>query len=151
MLKLGPKEMKGEVWDEGGKSEIVQILISHEEDTIRAMQFAYVVDGKVLLSQIYGELTGLNFDRVTFNRPCEYLVSISGEYDIDGTLVSAAFRTNHKKYGPFGGSDDSESGYDKFKYKFGSSFGGFHGSVYNSCVHSIGVYVKPVAVSLSKL
>lgn len=34
----------------------------------------------------------------------------------------------------------------KFNYEFGpkSSFGGFHGSVYNGCVCTIGVYVNPI-------
>ncbi|KAM0004748.1 putative jacalin-like lectin domain-containing protein [Helianthus debilis subsp. tardiflorus] len=146
MLKLGPKEMKGEIWDEKGSTDILEILISHQQDSINSIQFTCNTDGEVFLAETHGEPTGMKFKTVTFDYSNnEYLTSISGEYD-NGRLVSIVFGTNKKKYGPFGrtGSKSDESSYDDFCFEFGprNCFGGFHGSVFNGCVHAIGVYVK---------
>lgn len=76
MLRLGPKEMKGSIWDEGGGTTIVQILISHRHYQIDSIQFLYAVNGKVFRSEIRGELTGLKFDMVSINyhaRPSNHL------------------------------------------------------------------------------
>ncbi|GKA33001.1 jacalin-like lectin domain-containing protein [Tanacetum coccineum] len=163
MLELGPRKMKGKLWDEGGKSKVVKILISHEEDVSKSIQFAYVEKQNVRHSEIYGNHSGLNFDivfnywkikmHVTFNYPSEFLVSVSGEYNYEG-LVSISFGSNKRKYGPFRCpcSNDKTYAVDKFKYNFGpkSSFGGFHGSVNKSSVQAIGVYVRPI-VSLAEI
>ncbi|KAL4592408.1 hypothetical protein LXL04_005401 [Taraxacum kok-saghyz] len=144
MVKFGPKQLRGTIWDEGGKTKILQILISHEEYAIHSIQFVYVVDGQVVRSNIHGEPNGLKIDVVTFDHPREYLVSVSGQYWDD------KFGTNNGKYGPYGTHKDVYF-YSKFVYNFGprSSFGGFHGTVDKSCVYAIGVYVKPI-VSLSE-
>ncbi|KAI3792227.1 hypothetical protein L2E82_06101 [Cichorium intybus] len=143
MVKFGPKSMTGSIWDEGGKSKILQILISHGNNCINSIQFVYVVDKKVLRSEVHGGSNGFKFDIVTFDHSGEYLVSVSGQYS-SGRLASIAFGTNNRTYGPFGRANSSY--YDDFVYNFRhkSSFGGFYGSVFNSFVYAIGVYVKPL-------
>ncbi|KAM0036976.1 putative jacalin-like lectin domain superfamily [Helianthus debilis subsp. tardiflorus] len=61
MLKLGPKEMKGEIWDEKGSTEILEILTSHQQDSINSIQFTCNTDGEVFLVETHGEPTGLKF------------------------------------------------------------------------------------------
>ena len=56
MQKFSPVHMEGSIWDEGGKTEIVQILITHHEYDIDSIQFIYVVDGKLLRSEIHGRV-----------------------------------------------------------------------------------------------
>nr|XP_043613528.1 inactive protein RESTRICTED TEV MOVEMENT 1-like [Erigeron canadensis] len=156
MMKLNPKRMKGDAWDEGGKSGIVQILISHEEGKINSFQFAYVDQkGDVRHSEIHGQLNGWKFNIVTFDYPSEFLTSMSGLYDYQG-LVTIAFGSNKRMYGPFGMTkktgDPPEfaalapSTYDKFNYEFGPGafFAGFHGSVLSSSVNAIGIYINPI-------
>ena len=55
--RFSPVDMEGSIWDEGGKTEIVQILISHDEDSINAIQFVYVVNRKLVRSKIHGKVT----------------------------------------------------------------------------------------------
>ncbi|KAK9074967.1 hypothetical protein SSX86_003286 [Deinandra increscens subsp. villosa] len=156
MFKMGPREMRGEIWDEKGRSELVEILITHQQDFINSIRFTYFINRqKTVHSQIYGEPNGLNLNMVTIDYPCEVLTSVSGEYNkADGRLVSIVFGTNCRTCGPFGrtsstGSSSNNSGlYDEFKYDMvPGRFGGFHGSVDGGSVHAIGVYVKPFVPS----
>ncbi|KAL8265855.1 hypothetical protein R6Q59_003199 [Mikania micrantha] len=149
LLKFGPPRMEGEIWDEKGLTDIVEIMVSHQEDCINSLRFTYQTDGKGLIFQSHGEPDGLKLDIVGFESPKHVLTSISGKYK-DGRLASITFSTLcgffEKKYGPFGstGSRSSSSSYEDFESKFSAyCFGGFHGSVYDGCVHAIGVYVKP--------
>ncbi|GJT18719.1 inactive protein restricted TEV movement 1-like protein [Tanacetum coccineum] len=135
-------------WDECGKTEIVQIFVSHEKGKIKLIQFAYAEDGKVRLSQVHGDRdAALNFDILKLDYPSEYLTSFSGHYDEDG--FSIQFRTNKRFYRPFG-SDEYHDYYDndhshRFKYELDKqSFGGFHGAIHNNQVYTMGVYIKPV-------
>ena len=52
MIKLGRRVTQGSVWDEGGKSDIVQILISHQPDSIKSIQFLHSSNGVGSLSYI---------------------------------------------------------------------------------------------------
>ncbi|KAI3792226.1 hypothetical protein L2E82_06100 [Cichorium intybus] len=144
MLKLGPNQTKGSIWDDGGKTKIVQILISYGRQTVYSIQFVSAVNGKMLPSEVHGKPSGRKFDIVTIDDPEEYLTSVSGQHGIN-KLVSVTFGTNKRKYGPFG-SVIKGSSLPPFVYNFSpkSSFGGFHGSVYKSCLCSIGVYVRPL-------
>nr|QKE53465.1 lectin protein [Helianthus tuberosus] len=149
MFKLGPKEMQGEIWDEKGRYEVVEILISHQPDLINSIRFSYrTAEEKVIHSKTYGEPTGLKFDMVEFDSSGEVLTSLSGTLK-DGRLASIVFGTNKRKYGPFGrtGDKSSCSPYEDFEYKFKPGrFGGFHGSVVDGSVYAIGAYVKPYMV-----
>nr|XP_043622580.1 jacalin-related lectin 2-like [Erigeron canadensis] len=170
MLKLGPKNKSelGTAWDEYGNSNVVQILISHQGNTIKSLQFVYAADnGCLRYSQTYGQPDGLNFNIVTFKHPSEYLTSVSGTYTLQrktennkikttAGLTSLTFGTNKAKYGPFGGGGGTTSTTTcncTFNYDFGhrSCFLGFHGALNKqSQVSAIGVYVKPTG-SLDEL
>ncbi|XP_076883232.1 uncharacterized protein LOC143531935 [Bidens hawaiensis] len=146
MLKLGPKEMKGQTWDEKGYSKVKEILISHQQDVINSIQSTCSTDGEIFPSQTHGEPTGLKFKTVKFDSG-EFLTSVSGDYK-EGRLASIVFGTNKRTYGPFGRTRSrctpDRSLYDEFCYEFGprDCFGGFHGSVDGGSVHAMGVYVK---------
>ena len=58
--KFTPVCIEGSIWDEGGNTEIVQILISHNYMSINSIQFVYAVDGNLLRSEIYGKVTDQN-------------------------------------------------------------------------------------------
>ncbi|KAK1439402.1 hypothetical protein QVD17_05220 [Tagetes erecta] len=136
MFKLEPPNMKGQIWDEKSSSELVEILISHDEDFIRSMRFTY--------------RTG---QQVEFDYPGEVLTSVSGDrvYD-NGRLTSIVFGTNKRNYGPFGrtGSRSNCFSYKDFKYEFKPGrFGGFHGSVEYGYVYAVGVYVKTYVANSS--
>ncbi|PWA59515.1 jacalin-like lectin domain-containing protein [Artemisia annua] len=135
MMKLGPKEMKGETWDQGGMSEIVQICISHQNNCINSFKIS--VDRNEDMPSVYAQNTyenpdGMNFSTVVIDHPKEFLVSVSGEY-LDGKLASIVFVTNKRRQGPFGktgGSSSSNLPYEPFNFEFvpRNLFGGFHGS-----------------------
>nr|GEX00883.1 hypothetical protein [Tanacetum cinerariifolium] len=65
-------------------------------------------------------------------------------YDSNGRLASITFHTTNRKCGRFGGSNGPESAFNRFMHNLRKCFAGFHDSVYDSCVHSIGVYVQPI-------
>lgn len=77
----------------------------------------------------------------------EYLTCVSGQYG-KKKLGSITFGTNKSTYGPYGSTLKSSD--PQFVYKFipALSFGGFHGSVYKSCLCSIGVYVRPLGLNV---
>ncbi|KAI3522668.1 hypothetical protein L1887_00626 [Cichorium endivia] len=135
--------MKGSIWDDGGKTKIIQILISYGEHTVYSIQFVSDVNGKMLPSQVHGKPSGSKFDIAMIDDPEEYLTSVSGQYGAK-KLVSITFETNKRIFGPFG--NVIKGSLPKFVYNFSPkySFGGFHGSVYKSRVCSIGVYVRPL-------
>lgn len=59
MMKLGPTfRTVGASWDHQGKSEISQIFISSSRARMESIQFAYVEDGTVVLSDKIGGAAG---------------------------------------------------------------------------------------------
>lgn len=96
---------------------------------------------------------------MTLDYPSEFLTSVSGVYDNNG-LIAFAFGSDKRMYGPFGkisvgAAPEFKSStvyYLKFSYEFGqrSCFAGFHGSVHDSYVNAIGIYIKPLE-SLAEL
>nr|GFB08374.1 jacalin-like lectin domain-containing protein [Tanacetum cinerariifolium] len=148
--KLGPKEMKGKIWDQKNKSKIVQINISHGNNCINSFQISIAsADDEgmddVYAQKLYGKPDGMNFSTVAIDHPKEFLVCVSGEY-LNGKLASIVFVTNKRSYGPFGKTGGgSNLAYEPFSFDLGprNLFGGFDGSVYKGSVHAIGVYVKP--------
>ncbi|KAK1426975.1 hypothetical protein QVD17_15657 [Tagetes erecta] len=148
VFKTGPTEMKGEIWDEKGRFELVEILITHQQDFINSIRFTYRIDEDAYHSKTYGKPNGLKFNMVEIGYPNEVLTSVSGKYK-DGRLVSIAFETNKKKFGPFGrtGCSSNSSLYEDFRYEFTAGrFGGFHESVDDGSMYAIGVYVKSYEV-----
>ncbi|KAL3505631.1 hypothetical protein ACH5RR_031013 [Cinchona calisaya] len=141
MIKIGPVgNLNSGEWDEKGRTEIVQIFVSHD-DQIHSLQFQYYENGSLFLSDIHGQSNGNKFDVVKLDYPSEYLTCISG-FKFPGYLTSITFTTNRGTYGPFGQAarDNRE-----FRFQLGQDrqFGGFCGTA-DYCVRSIGVYFKPI-------
>uniref|UniRef100_A0A5B7B841 Putative inactive protein RESTRICTED TEV MOVEMENT 1-like n=1 Tax=Davidia involucrata TaxID=16924 RepID=A0A5B7B841_DAVIN len=161
MIKIGAISCDGEVWDDKGRSDIVQIFISWTDGTgftsgINFIQFLYVENGTLVLSEKHGGKSGNKFNTVKLDYPSEFLTRLSGHvvyrdrgYDVD----SITFGTNRGTHGPFGGSFEGTGEDDTFfDFQMGQDrpFGGFHGSTMNGYLQSIGVYVRPIA-TLSNL
>ncbi|KAH7844120.1 hypothetical protein Vadar_024565 [Vaccinium darrowii] len=147
MIKIGPAggSSTGKAWNDGGRVRIRQIFVSHG-NLINSLQFQFVENGTLVLSQKYGGSGGIipeNFSVVTLNYPSEFLTGIN-VWHYNGQIVSLTFSTSKGRYGPFGGQS-SKPYYSTFDYKLGedNTFGGFHGTgdVY---LNSIGVYMKPM-------
>ncbi|GFP85259.1 inactive protein restricted tev movement 1 [Phtheirospermum japonicum] len=143
LIKIGPVGNKnGDSWDEKGHNKIVQIFICHD-DEINSIQFQYVENGNMALSDRHGNNDGYKFDVAKLNYPTEYITWISGHKSYhNNNICSITFGTNRGEYGPFGQSTN----YDKeFKFQVGEDrqFGGFHGTTDQKNVKSIGVYLKP--------
>lgn len=141
MPKIGPiGSPNGGEWDEEGRTEIVQIFVSHD-DRVHSLQFQYYEDGSLVLSDKRGLSGGSKFDVVKFNYPTEYLTCISG-FKRPDHLASITFTTNLGTYGPFGPASQQSQ---EFRFQLGRNqqFGGFCG-ISDFCVRSIGVYLKPI-------
>ncbi|XP_010485289.1 PREDICTED: protein RESTRICTED TEV MOVEMENT 1-like isoform X1 [Camelina sativa] len=138
-------------WDEGKHDGFIsQIFLSHSLGGIMSIQFQFVLDGKLVLSDRHGPFISNMFDvQIELNYPHEYITGISGEYykyeASNPHIRSLKFTTNTSEYGPFGTSGSS---YEKFAFKLGKSpqFGGFHGTYDASGLQYIGVYLQPKTV-----
>lgn len=65
MLKIGPVgNLNANEWDEQGRSEIVQIFVSHDTQ-IHSLQFQYYENGSLVLSDRHGQNNGSKFDVVS--------------------------------------------------------------------------------------
>ncbi|KAI8010408.1 Inactive protein RESTRICTED TEV MOVEMENT 1 [Camellia lanceoleosa] len=147
MMKTGfTQSPSGQVWDHKGKTDLVQIFISHSDDAINFLQFQYDENAHLVLSvPSLAMIVGTRFNTVKLNYPGEFLTSISGSYsDTNGYKVtSITFDTNLRRYGPFGQQRQCDR---EFIFQMGQDkqFGGFHFSTMNGHLESIGVYVKPI-------
>ncbi|CAL5337954.1 unnamed protein product [Camellia sinensis] len=147
MMKTGfAQYLSGEVWDHKGKTELVQIFISRGDYGINFLQFQYVENGNLVLSEPSLSMNiGNRFETVKLNYPDEFLTSISGSYSITYgyKVTSITFDTNQGRYGPFGQQHQCDR---EFIFQMGQDrqFGGFHGSTKCGELESIGVYVKPI-------
>ncbi|CAI9765815.1 unnamed protein product [Fraxinus pennsylvanica] len=150
MVKIGPvgNANYGNMWDEKGRTEIVQIFVSHDTK-IHSLQFLYANDdGELVLSDKHGRSTaGDNFNVESLNYPSEYITSVSGKYDNISGIKSITFGTNLGTHGPFGETSEDDKG---FMLHLGSKrqFGGFHGTA-DSWLRSIGIYVKLISTLAS--
>ncbi|KAK1390379.1 Jacalin-type lectin domain-containing protein [Heracleum sosnowskyi] len=159
MMKLGATfRTVGTPWDHQGKSEISQIFISSSRYMLDFIQFAYVEDGNVVLSdKIGGGAGSSNLQTITFDYPSEYITRVNGAYVNDETskkLCSITFYTNKRKYGPYGPGlctdhfdlidfQEMDSYLDEFNYEVGGNFWGFFGTCKSKGIESIGLYMKP--------
>ncbi|XP_010522222.1 PREDICTED: inactive protein RESTRICTED TEV MOVEMENT 1-like [Tarenaya hassleriana] len=169
MIKVGPVGKSDPSvasivqWDDAGRTEICQIILSGGDMGITSIQFQFFEDGKLVLSNIYGQSShaGNIFETIELNYPDEYITGISGEYTTEQftsyghrnpRIRAIKFTTNEAEYGPLGRAIGMSSGV-RFSFKLGKSpqFGGFHGT-YDTThgLHSIGVYLKPKASVQSK-
>ncbi|KAK1390381.1 Jacalin-type lectin domain-containing protein [Heracleum sosnowskyi] len=168
MLKIVPTfTPSGASWDHQGKSEISQIFISCSEYRIDFIQFAYVENGKAVLSERIGMQQGCNnLKTITFDYPSEYITRVSGCYESYyygyNYLCSITFHTNKGRYGPYkpsiGGGHpeldwpDESVIFDeldaihvkKFDYEVGGEFYGFFGTQRRDGIEVMGFYMKPL-------
>nr|ADE43076.1 restricted tev movement 1 [Arabidopsis thaliana] len=98
-------------WDEGSHDGFIsQIFLSHGVAGIMSIQFQFVMDGKLVLSDRHGPFSGNMFDVIELNYPHEYITGISGEYykyeANNPHMRSLKFNTNTSEYGPFGTSSN---------------------------------------------
>ncbi|KAI8561825.1 hypothetical protein RHMOL_Rhmol04G0371600 [Rhododendron molle] len=148
MIKIGPAgaTSSGKAWDERGREGIAQIFVSHG-DRIHSLQFQFVENGTLVLSDKYGCTSAPKFNSVELNYPSEPITGISGYCgNRDGVrwrcVTSISFITNEATYGPFGYHAPGDTAFD-FQIGGHNKFCGFHGT---SDIHlySIGVYMKPM-------
>ncbi|KAK1427335.1 hypothetical protein QVD17_16018 [Tagetes erecta] len=87
---------------------------------------------------------------ICFDCPDEYIVAISGTYDVvfdeyGKMILSISFKTNQKLYGPYGCSTGTAFSH----HVNGEVIIGFHGRASNDYIHAIGVYGMPKALALA--
>ncbi|KAI8561826.1 hypothetical protein RHMOL_Rhmol04G0371700 [Rhododendron molle] len=144
MIKIGPAGGKssGKAWDDGCRDGIAQIFVSHG-DYINSVQFQFVENGTLVLSEKHGGSDAPKFSTVRLSYPSEFLTGISGSH-VYGNIRSLTFITNKRAYGPFGGVAGKTD--RAFKYELGedNKFAGFHGTAGTGTLNSIGVYMKPM-------
>ncbi|KAH0640346.1 hypothetical protein KY285_036932 [Solanum tuberosum] len=151
MITVGPVGVQvGTLWYETGRTEVAQIFVSYNYDTVFSLQFLFYENGKFVMSNKHGTNECETFCAVTFDYPTEFLTSISGSFRKAygySILSSISFGTNMGSYGPFGTPTTDAN---KFTFKMGNypSFGGFHGSKHHHGVESFGVYMKPITTSM---
>ncbi|KAK1390380.1 hypothetical protein POM88_018558 [Heracleum sosnowskyi] len=156
MMKVGPTfSTRGTPWDNQGKAEITQIFISCSQTYINYMYFAYIENGRYVLSDKFGGGQGsASIKTVTFDYPSEYITQISGKYRTPNAmrtfLSSITFYTNKGTYGPYAPSSSYFSGCEsEFNYEIGGKFCGFFGTHTGDSIESIGFYMKPLQMMLA--
>ncbi|XP_055813597.1 inactive protein RESTRICTED TEV MOVEMENT 1-like [Solanum dulcamara] len=153
MIKVGPAGEAAQYatrWDEKGRDEVAQIFVSYTYDTVYSLQFLFYENDKLVMSNKHGNNKCEVFCAVTFDYPTEFLTSISGSFrKSHGSTIlnSISFGTNKGSYGPFGTPSDNAN---KFTFQIGNypSFGGFYGSKSSCGIDSLGIYMKPIKISM---
>ncbi|CAN0906521.1 Jacalin-related lectin 3 [Linum grandiflorum] len=143
IIRVGPwGGQAGARWDDGVYTGVRQVIIVHGA-AIDSIQFEFDKKGTSVWSDKHGGTAGINTNKVKFEYPEEYLVSISGHY---GGLVqfgtpivrSIVLETNITKYGPFGIQQGTH-----FSVPLGGAkVVGFHGRC-SWYLDSIGVHLIP--------
>ncbi|XP_002510454.2 jacalin-related lectin 3 [Ricinus communis] len=143
-ISVGPwGGQNGVRWDDGISNSVRQVIICHGA-AVDSIQFEYDKKGTSVWSEKHGGTGCIKINKVKFDYPDEYLVSVSGHY---GSVVeyygpvlvrSLMFQTNRRKYGPFGIQQGTQ-----FSFPLtGGQVVGFHGRS-SWYLDSIGVYLKP--------
>ncbi|GKV37940.1 hypothetical protein SLEP1_g45900 [Rubroshorea leprosula] len=146
LIKVGAAgyfSCEDEFWDEKGNSELYEIYISYG-DCVQSIQFQYVVNGKLVMSELHGICKGPKFNLIRLIYPSEFLTRISGDCLPNHKISSLKITTNKQCYGSFGRPTNAHH----FDFQFGNSrqFGGFYGycdKTRNNCLAALGVYFKP--------
>ncbi|KAL9445950.1 hypothetical protein AB3S75_013766 [Citrus x aurantiifolia] len=135
----------GARWDDGVFSGVRQVVISYGAG-IDSILIEYDKKGSSVWSDKHGGSGGFKTNKVKFNYPEEFLVSVSGYYgsiiDYGPVLVrSLVFESNKRKYGPFG----LQQGIHFSLPMAGGMIAGFHGRS-SWFLESIGVHLKPLLI-----
>ncbi|CAM8993126.1 unnamed protein product [Rhodiola kirilowii] len=159
MHKLGPvgDSTQGVAWDGKDQRNVYQLFISYDSVKLVGLQVQYMdkESSSLLLSDVYGKMSGSNFRAIEFDYPAEYItwLKIDGSWD---SVVRLAMKTNLGKcFGPFPFESDYNINDEMLAtgYYLGekNQFGGFYGTADKQHgLYSLGVYVQPV-LSLDKL
>ncbi|KAH9693138.1 Jacalin-related lectin 3 [Citrus sinensis] len=135
----------GARWDDGVFSSVRQVVISYGAG-IDSILIEYDKKGSSVWSDKHGGRGGFKTNKVKFNYPEEFLVSVGGYYggiiDYGPVLVrSLVFESNKRKYGPFG----LQQGTHFSLPMAGGMIAGFHGRS-SWFLESIGVHLKPLLI-----
>lgn len=135
----------GARWDDGVFTCVSQVVISCGAG-IDSILIEYDKNGSSVWSDKHGGGGGFKTNKVKFNYPEEFLVSVSGYYgsiiDYGPVLVrSLVFESNKRKYGPFG----LQQGTHFSLPMTGGMIAGFHGRS-SWFLESIGVHLKPLLI-----
>ncbi|VFQ60057.1 unnamed protein product [Cuscuta campestris] len=144
-----------EAWDDGGLGQVAGILVSYSSSTINSLRFLYFKDGAFQFSEEHGKLRD-NTEMIKLDYPTESLTMVHGSYNVwhdnlAQNVSSITFVTNKATYGPFGlqvQPKPNSTGPLFFKFRLGSQadwINGFHGTVKNGRVASIGIYLQTIA------
>ncbi|XP_058210211.1 inactive protein RESTRICTED TEV MOVEMENT 1-like [Rhododendron vialii] len=130
----------------GAGKESCRFFFSHG-DRIHSLQFQFVKNGTLVLSDKYGCTSAPKFNSVELNYPSELITGISGYCGNRDAVrcqfvTSISFITNKATYGPFGYPAQGDNAFD-FQIGRHNKFCGFHGTS-NVYLYSIGLYMKPM-------
>ncbi|CAH8383804.1 unnamed protein product [Eruca vesicaria subsp. sativa] len=133
-------------WDEAPKV-ISHINVSFNKNGVTSIQFGYVENGVVVLSETYGSSSSVCSRRILrLNPETEFVTGIHGEI-YNGYISSLAFHTNERThYAVHRTFDSGEVGLEKMEFHSGilerREFGGFFGTCDHAQLKSIGFYVR---------
>ncbi|CAM8986037.1 unnamed protein product [Rhodiola kirilowii] len=154
MLKLGSvgNAIQGATWDGKGQRDVYQIFISYDSGKLVGLQVQYMDEdsSSLLLSDVFGNMSGSNFRAIKFDYPEEYITWLKIDGSVTG-VVGLAMKTNLGKcFGPFPSKSNNEINDEMLAtgYYLGeeNQFGGFHGTADKQRgLRSLGVYVRPVS------
>ncbi|KAA8544823.1 hypothetical protein F0562_019586 [Nyssa sinensis] len=132
---------RGKAWDDGIHTSVRQLIIC--SGSVRnSIQIEYDDHGCPKWSKKHAESTeGGVTNVVKLEYPGEYLISLSGYYDVEGDHVvsSLTFLSNKQQYGPYGSGKEE---YFSFPLSSGKIIG-FHGRSSDHYLHSVGAYLEP--------
>ncbi|CAM8986044.1 unnamed protein product [Rhodiola kirilowii] len=155
MLKLGSigNLEQGTTWDGKDQRDVYQLFISYDSGKLVGLQVQYMdkESSSLLLSDVYGIMSGSNFRAIKFDYPSEYITWLKIEGTFSNGVVRLAMKTNLGKcFGPFPFKSNYEMNDEMLAtgYYLGeeNQFGGFYGTADKlHGLRSLGVYVKPVS------
>ncbi|MCD9559707.1 hypothetical protein HAX54_017877 [Datura stramonium] len=147
-------KLRGTTWEDVDVGDIAMIFVSYGR-TVSHLQFLYVKDGKFSLSGRHGDLIE-NLEIIKLDYPSEYVIGVNGRHGMFGSeriVKSITFVTNKNSYGPFPknkptymGGEDTEFNINVLDHGW---INGFHGTIFGGQLESIGVYIKPIPITIT--
>ncbi|CAH2052894.1 unnamed protein product [Thlaspi arvense] len=136
-------------WNQEGRTMISHIYVSFNNSFITSIQFRYLENGALVLSEKFGPSEGHSLRTVRLNED-EFVTGLSGAQGRCGGIRNLTFHTNRRKDGPIG-HDGMDASLTKIEIDPAISdrreFGGFFGSYRTECLSGIGIYVNPITSS----
>ncbi|KAL3723954.1 hypothetical protein ACJRO7_036033 [Eucalyptus globulus] len=132
---------RAKAWDDGKFTGVKKIYIAFKDD-IRYIKIVYEDSDKNDRTVIHGDYTGEFSNKekeVLLHYPREYLISISGYTQEDGSIRSLIFDSNERRYDPCGTKEGEYFWYPSNETRII----GFYGT-WGKTLDSIGVYAEPI-------